>query len=91
MQKQAHAEIASVVWPKRPLKSMAIVLVLKLVFESGLWNAMDSTFPEATSNSKDSEITKIQKIAKYAAAKHSTLIVPNEMLLKKCFVLVWFF
>lgn len=61
---------------------MAIVLVLKLVFESDPWNTTNrwyfSTgyfqFP------KDSDPLKLQKIAKYAAAKHNALIVPNEIL-----------
>lgn len=32
---------------------------------------------------KDLELTKIQKTAKYAVAKHNALTVPSEMLLKK--------
>jgi len=64
---------------------VAISLIFKLMSESGPQNTVDRRYFSIgyLRLPKVPELSKIQKLAKHAAAKHNVLIVCNEMVLEK--------
>lgn len=80
-----HTETASAIWPKKPPQSKAIPLIFKLMTESGPQNTVDRQYFSIGYLwlPKDPELSRIQKLAKYAAAKHNVLIVRDEMVQEK--------